>query len=252
MDYSESNLNREQHEALAALIGHSHPGSSEERLRREKPMSMEMLIGAPYGTPEAPAIEDVSTVARTAALLAAKPWLDDLGVSYGRLPDFNRCYRGQILSWEQVVGAITDINALLRSATSSPTPKPCDITPKGELVLRDSSDPKNPIKINLDLSTIPMLPKSSEGPSVEHRIAALTGENNEINALVQRVAHFEMIGEPGAGLNWIRSWEHGKEAVQLLLDAKVMEVFSHTREGSSVASKRIRFIGGVPDFLRHL
>lgn len=151
MDYSESNLSPEQHEALAALIGHHHPGSSEARLRREKPMSLAMLIGAPYGTPESPAIQDVSTVARTAALLATKPWLDDLGVSYGRLSDFNRCYRGQILSWGQIVAAIPDLSEFLTNIAASTPLTPCDITPKGELVLRDGSDPKNLIKINLDL-----------------------------------------------------------------------------------------------------
>jgi hypothetical protein len=252
MDYPESNLSKQQHEALAALIGHPHPGSSEARRLREKPMSMERLIGAPYGTPEAPAIEDVSSVTRSTVLFCLKPWLDDLGVSYGKLADFNRCYRGQILSWGQIVEAITDIGAVLRIERSSTTPKPRDISAKGELVLRDGSDPKNLIKINLNLTAIPWLPKPSEGPSIKHRIAVLAQGNSNINTLVGRVAHFEMAGEPGAALAWILSWEHGRAAVKLLLDAKIMEVFSHRREGSSIGSKRIRFIGGVPDFLRQV
>lgn len=151
MDYSESNLSPEQHEALAALIGHHHPGSSEARLRREKPMSLAMLIGAPYGTPESPAIQDVSTVARTAALLASKDQLGALGEIYSGLKEFNRCYRGQILSWDQIVAAIPDLSEFLTNIAASPTLTPCDISAKGELVLRDGSDPKNLIKINLDL-----------------------------------------------------------------------------------------------------
>lgn len=151
MDYSESNLNREQHEALAALIGHSHPGSSEEHFRREKPMSMERLIGAPYGTAEVATIQDTG---RTAALLASNPRLEELRVSYTKLADFNRCYQGQILSWDQIVAAIPNLSEFLTIIATATSLKPCDISAKGELVLRDGLDPKNLIKINLDLTTV--------------------------------------------------------------------------------------------------